>query len=182
MSLPTDGHPEVCPPDEIIEQYVLSAVRVGDEPVPAPALEAHFAACEKCRERFEVIGEETRLLRAVLLAAESDEGEVGVVSDEMLAQYLDDSLDTETRRAVERSLSRDRGAQARLVAVRRELGVVLGSQGAEEAWSVERVDLAEERAERESRPSESPAVDEPAAPQADEEIEEDPPAAETRKG
>ena len=182
MSLPTDEHPEACPPDEIIEQHVLNDVRMGGTPVSAPTLEAHFAACQACRERLDTIGNETRGLGALLLAVEREEGEVTQVSDETLAQYLDDSLDAQTRQAVERSLSRDRKAQARLVAVRRELDAVQGGQGGQEVSSPDRVDLAEERTERASRPPQPSAVEEPPIPQTDEKIEEDPPAAETRKG
>ncbi len=87
-------------------------------------VEIHVKECPQCAACAALIEKETRLLNAALRVG-AEEGEGEAPEREMLAMYLDDSLDQETREKCESLLASSSEALAALLSMRRELVSVL---------------------------------------------------------
>jgi len=117
MNAASHGSDRPCFTNFALQEYALGRLN-GDVRLE---VEAHVGECRQCAALIE---KETRLLKAALRAG-AEEGEGQAPEREMLAMYLDDSLDQETREKCESLLASSSEALAALLSMRRELVSVL---------------------------------------------------------
>ncbi len=92
-------------------------------------VEAHVQECRQCAACADLIEKETGLLSSALRAG-AQEGQGRPLEREMLAMYLDDRLDQETREKCEKRLAESPEMLAALLSMRDELVSVLNTTAA----------------------------------------------------
>lgn len=102
-----------CLSDEAIEEAAVC--RITDRPLAAD-VERHLSACLHCFDRLTAESNEAQSLRGALSSLTFTVDEP-CVSDEDIALYLDDALESSRRAAVEQHLARCGSCQHRMISL-----------------------------------------------------------------
>lgn len=122
MNMTSHSADRPCFTNFALQEYALG--RISSE--VREEVETHLKECPQCGACAALIEKETGLLSSALRAG-SEERLGQPLAREMLAMYLDDSLDQETREKCEKLLASSPKTLVALLSIRRELMGVLNA-------------------------------------------------------
>ena len=122
MNMTSHSAERPCFTNFALQEYALGRIRseVREE------METHLKKCPQCGACAALIEQETGLLSSALRSG-IEERPGQPLEREMLAMYLDDSLDPETREKCDKQLASSSKTLAALLSIRRELIDVLNA-------------------------------------------------------
>lgn len=124
MNMTSHSADRPCFTNFALQEYALG--RISSE--VREEVETHVKECPQCGACAALIEKETGVLSSALRFG-AEEGPGQSLEREMLAMYLDDSLDQETREKCEKLLASSTQTLAALLSIRRELIGVLNAAG-----------------------------------------------------
>ncbi|MFH0777504.1 MAG: zf-HC2 domain-containing protein [Candidatus Eisenbacteria bacterium] len=165
MNAPSDsetgGHAAgpACLGEEVIEEYAVGSLGCQGLAVLASAeVGSHLETCVECRRQLEAAKEEVVFLREAL-GTKTPPTPGNCRTDEVLALYLDDSLEAERRAETEHHLARCGRCTRRLIALFDEVQAVSAPRTEEELPTPASFD--EVRADHAARQAANAQVSEP---------------------